>query len=164
SPTVATGPVTVTVTVTDANGTAQVDVDITIEHSDAQSLSITASDLTPRQGDTITITTIAMDGYGNTWDASGTAVISSSVPSDQITPGTGQVRFVHASPHVLTVSVLPASGSITVQVSPATALGTTGSEIPWWLMAVGVALLLAGGLLVALRARQVRAARYSSSS
>ncbi|HWM32655.1 MAG TPA: InlB B-repeat-containing protein [Pseudolysinimonas sp.] len=160
-PTVAAGPATVTVTVTDANGSVQRDVTITVGHAAAQSLSISASDLTPRQGDTITITTTAMDSYGNTWDASSTAVINSSVASDQIS--VDKVKFIHASPHVLTVTVAPAIGTITVQVSPAGGLGITGSEIPWVVIGLAALLLLVGGLLVGLRARRARSAGYSSN-
>lgn len=123
-----TGVFEVTLTATNAGGSAEHTVTITIAHGDAVSFTATASDMTPTQGDTITITVTAADAYGNTWDASSSATITSSVASDVIVGNT--VRFRHASPHVLTVALPPlAAQQLVIEVTPAGGGGDGGGEL-----------------------------------
>jgi hypothetical protein len=155
-PTGPLGAAPVTLLVTDANGTATFDVTITITRGVAQSLTITPSDATPNQGDTITVTVLAQDSHGNTWDVSGAAVITSNVSTDLIVGS--QVTFTHASPHLLTATAGGASGSTLIQVTPLQSglLGLTGGTIAFWLVPWALGALVAGIGLLAARTRRGR--------
>lgn len=140
------GPTLVTLTVTDANGTATFPVTISVVHGSARTLTITPSDASPDEGDTITLTVIAADSGGNTWDVSGTAVVTSDVATDIVMGN--QVTFPHASPHRLTVVLGGATASVLLQVRAASGiLGLTGGSVPMWLpLSAIIATLLGIGL------------------
>jgi hypothetical protein len=150
APTGALGTTVVTVTVTDRAGTDTTDVALTVSHGAALTVTLTPSDATPTQGDTITVTTEATDAHGNTWDATADAVITSSMASDVIVGD--QVTFPHASPHRLTATVGAASGSTVVQVTAAASiLGLTGASVGWLPVGALGAVLLGAGFLVVRR-------------
>lgn len=148
------GDTTVTVTVMDTNGTASTNVTITVVRGAATAFSAVASDMTPDQGDTITITATASDGFGNSWDASSAVTITSNVPTDQIVGN--QVTFPHASPHTLTIA-LPglATQQLVIQVTAAAALGVTGSDLVRSALPLGLMAILGGLALVVVRLRWV---------
>jgi YVTN family beta-propeller protein len=129
---VATGAPTttpVTLTVTDGNGMGTANIDITVQHAAATSLTLTPSNSTPTEGDTITLAVLAHDAFGNVWDVSSTAVITSSVSSDIIVGN--QITFTHASPHTLSATLGSLQSSVLLQVTPRTlVLPTTGGTIP----------------------------------
>jgi hypothetical protein len=156
TPTGPLGATPITLTVTDANGTATVGVTITVTHGAAQSLTVTPSDATPNQGDTITLAVSALDSQGNAWDVSGTATITSNVGTDVIV-GT-QVTFPHASPHLLTATVAGATGSSLIQVTGPQPglLGFTGGTVAFWLVPWGLGVIAVGIGLLATRARRGR--------
>jgi uncharacterized repeat protein (TIGR02543 family) len=160
TPTGALKYVLVTLTVTDSVGSATFGVTITITHGAAQSLTIAASNTTPNQGDTITLTVTATDADGNSWDVTGSAVITSDFASDLIAGN--QVTFPHASPHLLTAAFDGATGTLLINVipaaSPARVLGLTGGTLALWLLPWSLGAVVAGaGLLVArLRRRSPR--------
>jgi YVTN family beta-propeller protein len=157
TPTGAPAVTPVTLTVTDGGATATFTVTITVTHAAAQSLTITPSDATPAQGQTITLTVTALDGYGNTWDVSGTAVITSSVTTDVINGN--QVTFPHASPHLLTARLGQVSGSLLLQVSARSGvLGLTGSAFELWVPLTAV-IATALGVALAVRAGSIRWSR-----
>ena len=84
------------------------------------SMSLTASDLTAKLGDTIRITAQAKDADGRqVGDVTEGVTLTSSVDTDTI-DGTS-VTFNHASPHVLTAThtATRTTASITIEVSPA---------------------------------------------
>ena len=150
TPTGSVGATPVTLTVTDANGTATLDLTITVSHGTAQTLTVTPSDSTPKQGETITLTVVAHDSDGNTWDVSADATITSSVNTDLIAGD--QVTFLHASPHLLTATLGAVSGSTLVEVtSTALVLPNTGGTLAGWLLPWGLASLAAGCALVVVR-------------
>jgi uncharacterized repeat protein (TIGR02543 family) len=161
TPTGAIGPTDVTLTVTDSVGTATFDLTITVLHGAAVTVDVIASDTSPKLGATITLTVTATDSAGNSWDATGSAVITSDVPSDIIVGNL--VTFTHASPHLLTATVGAASGTVLIQViAPAKTkvLGYTGGGLASWLLpwglaalALGFSMRLFGGLRPRRRAR-----------
>jgi uncharacterized repeat protein (TIGR02543 family) len=154
----------ITLTVTDSVGTATFDVTITVTHGAAQSLTVTASNTTPNQGDTITLTVIASDADGNTWDVTDSAVITSDFASDVIVGNS--VTFPHASPHLLTATFDGVSGTVLIQVTPtAVVLGVTGGTLALWLLPWGVSALAVGlGLVVARMRRAIRRRRPPQSA
>jgi YVTN family beta-propeller protein len=152
TPTGSLGTTVVTVQVADHVGVATFDVALTVTHGAASAVRVTPSDATPNQGDTITVAVEAEDAHGNTWDATGAAVITSDVASDVIVGD--QVTFPHASPHRLTATVGAASGTALVQVAAAPGiLGLTGGTAPLGLGLSALAALLLGGALVVARRR-----------
>lgn len=127
-------------------------------------LEIVASDLTVDQGDTITVTVTGFDGDGASFgDVTEFAELSSSVDSDEFTGN--QIKFVHASPHVITAKLGQATASITVSVEPVvipagpggTDLTQSGTE-PAVPLLLALLLLGVGGLLLLAR-RGIRASR-----
>jgi uncharacterized repeat protein (TIGR02543 family) len=147
------GDTTVDLTVTDSVGTADFTVVITVTHGEAQTLGVTASDTTPKQGDTITLTVIATDADGNTWDVSSSAVITSDFASDIIVGNS--VTFPHASPHLLTATFDGLTATVLVTVTPtAVVLGVTGGGLADWLVPWGLAAVTAGVGLMAFRLRR----------
>lgn len=90
-------------------------------------LTLKVSDPKPTQGDIITVTATGQDADGrSTGDVSDELELKSSVDTDTIEGNT--VRFNHASPHTITATHVPTGtmATITVQVSPASAV-TPGS-------------------------------------
>jgi len=150
TPTGSLGTTLVTVTVTDRAGMGTTDVALTVSHGAALTVTITPSDYTPNQGDTITVVVEATDARGTTWDATADADITSSVGTDVIMGD--QVTFPHASPHRLTATVGAASGSTIVQVSAdAGILGLTGASVGWLPLYALAALLMGAGVVLARR-------------
>jgi hypothetical protein len=133
------------------------------------SLKLHVSDASPTKGDTITVTATGKDADGtSTGDVSGDLLLTSSVASDTIDGN--KVTFNHASPHRIRVTHLPSgtTASITVQVSPKAAEGSTngggsgggtvtgsdqslpdtGSPVAPWQLAIVLGLIVLGGAMV----------------
>jgi hypothetical protein len=146
------GDYLVTLTATNPFGTATHAFTLTLGHGAAVSFRATASDPRPMQGATITIAVTATDGFGNAWDASGEATITSNVTGDRVRGN--RVTFPHASPHVLTVALGALTPqSLTIQVIPVTAsLGLTGAGFPWPALVAAALAVLVGVLAGAMRA------------
>jgi YVTN family beta-propeller protein len=164
TPTGALGPTTTTLTVTDTAGTTTIDVTLTVTHGVAQALTVTASNTTPNQGDMITLNVLAGDAYGNSWEVTSTAVITSDVATDAIAGNT--VTFPHASPHVLTATLGAAKGTVLINVVPASiplvkVLGLTGGTVAVWLWPWALGVLAAGSALLAVRMRMARTRRQA---
>ncbi|RLP73711.1 hypothetical protein D9V32_14405 [Mycetocola tolaasinivorans] len=123
------GPSTATVRID--NGVGHVDVELTFAVSAAElarfALSISAE--APQQGDTITVTALGHDDFGNVIaDYSDRVTLTSSVDTDIIEGN--RVTFRHASPHVITATLDGVSTSILVEVTPVIIDGGTPSPTP----------------------------------
>ena len=101
------------------------------------------------QGNTITVTTISRDAFGNRInDVSSEVTLVSSVATDSVVGST--VTFAHASPHTITATHLGAdiTGSLLIEVIPAGTvrqLADTGTpEITIWLALLAIAAIIAG--------------------
>jgi hypothetical protein len=121
----------------------------------ARSLELRLGSSIATVGDTIVVTVVALDVHGDELgDVSSFATVTSDQAADVVTGA--EVRFTHASPHVITVAYGTLTASATVEVSPAAAaaatLGATGAEPLAWL-ALATALIGAGVLLMRRRAR-----------
>lgn len=135
----------------DSSITAELPVEV---GSAARSIRLRAP-TTADQGDTITVTVEALDTAGaRLGDATAASIVTSSVATDQINGST--VRFVDASPHVLTATIPGAPGftsAATVEVRPAearpvkdrpeTPVAVTGADAQGPLLA-GLVLLATG--------------------
>lgn len=138
-------------------------------------LELDAPDLTVDQGDSLTFTVSGTDRFGNPVLLDPTEVVlSSSVATDVIDGLT--VRFPTPSPHVITATVGDVSTSVTVTVTPAAvapapqpvpsaaptpvpspSLAATGAADPQTGWMLGLALLVVGAAMLAIRLREVRA-------
>lgn len=153
TPTDLEGAFEVTLTATNGAGADTHTFVLDLARGAAVSFTATASDLQPSEGDTITITVIALDAAGNEWDASLDVEIESDVPTDRVVDN--RVTFPTASPHTLTITLddLP-SQTLVIDVQPRPAgLGETGGEVSW--IAVALALLALLGGAFALLARRL---------
>lgn len=133
------------------------------------SLTITPSATTVPVGGSVDLVIDAKDASGEPVDASG-ATITSSVPTDVIDGLT--VTFPSASPHVLTATLDGVSASVTIEVTAAaTPAGSSGAgassggarlaetgfdSAP---LTAALALLLVGGVAIAVAARRRAAQR-----
>ncbi|MCS4275367.1 hypothetical protein M2390_000528 [Mycetocola sp. BIGb0189] len=117
---------TSTATLIIANGSASINPELTftVEPAALSTFDLGLSAPAPKQGDTITITALGIDEYGNQIaDFSDRVVLTSNVASDVIVGNT--VRFPHASPHIITATFEGVSSSILVEVTPVAVDGGT---------------------------------------
>ncbi|MBX3194690.1 MAG: hypothetical protein KF727_06270 [Microbacteriaceae bacterium] len=127
-------------------------------------LALTPSDSTPTQGDTISMTVIGADAYGNTLgNLTSFSTFTSDVPTDVIVGN--QVTFPHASPHTITATTGGVSQSVVIQVTALAVAGgggllaLTGAATAVGVGYFGFSLLAAGLVLVVARLRMRRASR-----
>lgn len=138
------------------------------EPGPVDSLKLTLSDSTPKQGETITVSATGKDSEGvSNGDVSDDLSLTSSVDTDTIEGNT--VKFNHASPHTITATHVPTgtTAEVTVQVAALAvdgpdgeagggaagdgdgdALPDTGSFVEPWQLAIVAALLVMGAALV----------------
>lgn len=159
---------TLTAAVGDATGSAAVTV-----APATRDIELRLSAASATVGDTIEITVIALDADGAPLgDVSAQVVVTSDQPEDEVTGH--QVRFTHASPHVITARYGGLTASATVEVSPAAEpepepgpdgqpvpdaggqLGATGAEVVGPLALAALLMLLGAAALVARRGRRAR--------
>ena len=140
-------------TITATVGTKSDSATVSVSPDVADDISLELSAATVTQGDSLTFESWTVDQFGNQiTDVSSSVVVTSDQPTDVIAGNT--VTFPHASPHVLTATLGPFSGSFTVQVSPA-ALASTGVNVVVPLL-VALALLLLGAALLLFRLWRAR--------
>lgn len=148
------GDYEVTITATSAAGVA--DVDYTLRVAVGAPVTVTLAlpeGANVRQRGSVTLEATATDALGQSYDAAGLVQLSSSVGTDVISGMT--VTFPHASPHVITATVIAdptVSASILVEVT-SVALTSTGLDAAPLATALGggILLLLAGLLTLVLR-------------
>ncbi|MFZ4842476.1 M14 family zinc carboxypeptidase [Mycetocola saprophilus] len=105
-------------------GSVEREIPFTVEPAALSTFELGLSAAAPKQGDTITITALGTDEFGNQIaDFSDRVVLTSSVASDVIVGNT--VRFQHASPHTITATFEGVSSSILVEVTPVAVDGGT---------------------------------------
>jgi X-Pro dipeptidyl-peptidase len=114
-------------------------------------LQIVASDLTVKQGKSITVSVEGFDASGGSLgDVTDFADLTSSVDSDVILGN--KITFVHASPHVITATLGGASAAVTVEVSPPVVnpaeLGSTGADFAESFALLALLLFVTGGLFL----------------
>ena len=119
------GDYSATLTATSASGTSNLNVTITLEVGAAVELTLSASDTTPDEGDTIKITSAGEDIAGNdVGDISDQVMLTSDVATDVIDDNT--VTFPTASPHTITATIGNVTETILINVTPAAADDTSG--------------------------------------
>lgn len=129
------------------------------------SLTLTPSDAAPTQGDTIELTVVGFDAYGNSaGNLTASSAFSSDVSTDVIVGN--RITFPHASPHTITAVTGGVSQSVVIQVAAldrSLALALTGAASTMTLGYLALTLLGAGLVLVIVRVR-VRGGRSTRSS
>ena len=96
---------------------ATVSIEIVVPPGEVSLFGVDASHGTVLQGGSITLAPRASDGFGNDIPIDpAQVVVTSDVPTDVIDGLT--VTFVHASPHVLTVTLGEHSAQVTIEVTP----------------------------------------------
>lgn len=128
--------------------------EVTVHEASLDTLTLTTTAGSVRQGGSLTFTVSGADAYGNPVDVS-SAHLTSSVPTDVVDGLT--VTFPHASPHVITVTVGDVSSSVTIEVIPA-ALVNAGASVDAGVASLALLSVLIGVSAVTMRRRAARRA------